>query len=454
MAKNMNDLKKLETDALNLVNLAQKAGADSCDVVVASGNSLSVGIREGAVENSNRSETDTLYLRVFCDKKIASVTSNSKNDPKSLAERAVAMAKVSPENPFQGLADQNRLISKEALKPGIANLDLFDTTQANEDDMEKRALEAEEAGLGVTGITKSLGCNTNWGTTGFVLATSDGFSGSYKRSGFSIVGSFAAGEGTGMERDYEYDTAIYLSDLKEAALIGRTAGERAAKRINPRQVKSGSYPIIVDRRVSASLLGSLSNAINASSVARKTSFLRDMMGKQITKSSINIFDDPHMKRRSGSKVFDGEGVANEKLNLVEDGILQTWLLDSATARELGLKTNGRASRGNSGTMPGTTNCYMQAGKQSFEEMISSIKEGLYLTETIGHGINMVTGDYSKGASGYWIENGEIAFPVAEITIAGNLKDMFMNITPASDLEFKYGTNAPTLLLEGMTIGGK
>lgn len=454
MAKNMNDLKKLEASALNLVSLAKKAGADSCDVVVASGNSLSVGIREGAVESSNRSETDALYLRVFCDGKIASVTSNSKNDPKSLVERAVAMAKVSPANPFQGLAEKDRLFPVEKIEAEIAKLDLYDPTQADADDMEKRAFEAEEAGLAVKGITKSLGCNTSWGTSGFVLATSDGFSGSYERSGFSVVGSFAAGEGTGMERDYDYDTAIYLSDLKDASQIGKIAGERAVKRINPRQVKSGSYPIVVDRRVSAALLGSLSNAINASSVARKTSFLRDKMGKQITKSSINIIDDPHMIRKSGSKIFDGEGVANEKLNLVENGVLQTWLLDSATARELNLQTNGRASRGASGTMPGTTNCYMEAGEQTFEEMIGSIKEGLYLTETIGHGINMVTGDYSKGASGYWIENGEIAFPVAEITIAGNLADMFMNITPASDLEFKFGTNAPTLLLEGMTIGGK
>ncbi len=450
----MNELKKLEADALNLVSLAKKAGADACDVVVASGNSLSVGIREGAVENSNRSESDALYLRVFCDKKIASVTSNTKNDPQSLAERAVAMAKVSPEDTFQGLADQDRLISTNDINTKISELDLFDNTDPDPNFMEQQALAVEEAGMSVDGVTKSLSCGMSWSTSGFVLATSDDFSGSYQRSGFSLVGSFAAGEGTGMERDYDYDTAVYMSDLKKAEAIGKFAGERAVKRLNPRQIKSGSYPIIVDRRVSATLLGSLAGAINAASVARKTSFLREMMGKQITKNSINIIDDPHMIRKSGSKICDGEGVSIQKLNLVEDGILQTWLLDSATARELNLKTNGRASRSGSGTSPSTTNCYMEAGEQSAEDMIASIKEGLYLTETIGHGINMVTGDYSKGASGYWIENGEIAFPVGEITIAGNLKDMFMNITPASDLEFKFGTNAPTLLLEGMTIGGK
>ncbi len=450
----MNDLKKLEADALNLVTLAKKAGADACDVVVASGNSLSVGIRDGAVENSNRSESDALYLRVFCDEKIASVTSNTKNNPQALAERAIAMAKVSPENPFQGLADKDRLFPTDKIEAKIAELDLFDGTEPDPDYMEKQALETEAAGMNVEGVTKSLSCGMSSSTSGFVLASSDGFSGSYQRSGFSLVGSFAAGEGTGMERDYDYDTAIYLSDLNNAEAIGKNAGERAVKRLNPRQVKSGSYPIVADPRVSAALLGALTNAVNASSVARKTSFLRDKMDKQIMDKSISIVDDPHMVRKSGSSVFDGEGVLNEKLKLVEDGILQTWLLDSATARELGLQTNGRATRGASGTHPSTTNCYMEAGEQSVEDMIASIKDGFFLTETIGHGINMVTGDYSKGASGYWIENGEISYPVAEITIAGNLADMFMNMTPASDLEFKFGTNAPTLLLEGMTIGGK
>jgi len=288
----MNELKKIEAEALNMVSLAKKAGADACDVVVASGNSLSVGIREGSLENSNRSESDALYLRVFYGKKIATITSNTKNDPQALAERAVAMAKASPENPFQGLADQTRLFPAKKIQTEIAKLDLFDDSQADPKDMENRALEIEQAGLGVEGVTKSLGCNMSWGTSGFILATSDGFSGSYQRSGFSMVGSFAAGEGTGMERDYEYDTAIYQNDLKNASLIGKAAGERAVKRLNPRQIKSGSYPIIVDRRVSTALVGAFSSAINGSSVARKTSFLRDMMGKQVMQKSINIIDDP------------------------------------------------------------------------------------------------------------------------------------------------------------------
>ena len=450
----MKNLKKLETEALKVVTLAKKAGADACDVVVASGNSRSVGIREGKVENNNRSETDTFHLRVFCDQKIASVTTNANNNPQALAERAIAMAKVSPKDPLQGLADKTKLFPSDQIEARNAELDLFDNTEPNPSIMEKLALEVEDAGMSVGGVSKSLSCGMSWAKSGFILATSDGFSGSYQRSAFSLVGSFAAGNGTGMERDYEYDTEIYLNDLKCAQEIGKCAGERAVKRLNPRQIKSGFYPIIVDRRVSSSLLSALTSAINASSIVRKTSFLRNKMDQQITSTNINIIDDPHMVRKSGSSIFDDEGVRNEKLTLVENGILKTWLLNSATARELKLETNGRAKRGVSGTSPSTTNCYIEAGEQSVEEMIASIKQGLFLTETIGHGVNMVTGDFSKGASGYWIENGEITYPVAEITIAGNLSDMFMNMTPACDLEIKYGTDAPTLLLEGMTIGGK
>lgn len=450
----MNNLQSLEADALKLVSLAKACGADACDCVVASGESLSVGVREGKVENSNRSEADALYLRVFAGKKVASVTANQSSNPEALAERAVAMAKVSPEDEFQGLADSNRLFSTDELETALASLDLCDPASPETAGLEKAALEAEAAGLSVRGVAKSMGAGIGWSKSGFVLATSDGFSGSYERSGFSCSASMVAGEGTGMERDYEFDSAIHYSDLRDAASIGKAAGERVVKRVGPRQTGSGSFPVVFDPRISSGLVGTLSGAVNAASVARKTSFLRNRMNTQITDTGISITDDPLMARRSGSKVFDGEGVATKKLSLVQDGILKTWLLDSATARELGLETNGRATRGAAGTSPSTTNCYMEPGSQSPEELIRPIKQGLYLSETIGHGINMVTGDYSKGAAGFWIENGEITYPVAEITIAGNLMDMFMNMTPACDLEFRYATNAPTLLVEGMTIGGK
>jgi len=450
----MNELKSLEENAEKLVALAIKAGADACDCVVASGQSISVGVRDGSVENSSRSESDSLSLRVFCGKKIASVNSNMASDLDKLAERAVAMAKVSPEDEFQGLADEALLFSKEEMKPLIEKLDLYDANEPDIQWMEKSALEAEKAGMGVSGVSKSMGSGMGWGTTGFVLATSHGFSGSYQSSGTSVSASFVAGEGTEMERDYDYDSCVHMADLKSAEEIGISAGEKVVKRLNPRQVKSGAYPIVFDKRISAGIAGTLAGAINGASVARKTSFLRDKMHAQIARKGINIIDDPHMVRKSGSRVFDGEGTGSDKLNIVEDGVLQTWLLDGATARELGLEPNGRAGRGGSGTSPSTSNLYMEAGDQSFDDMISSIKNGFYVTETIGHGINMVTGDYSKGAAGYWIENGEIAYPVAEITIAGNLADMFLNMHPADDLEFKYGTNAPTLLIEGMTLGGK
>ena len=454
MANYMNDLKSLEADAQQLVSLAKKAGADACDVMVASGDSLSVNVREGSVENSNRSEADALYLRVFCDGKIASVTSNTKNDPGALAERAVAMARVSPRDPYQGLADQDQLFPTTQLQEIMTRLDLLDDTEPTVQNMEETALRTEAAGLSVKNVSKSLGAAMGWSTSGFVLATSSGFSGSYRRSGFSVSASMVAGEGTSMERDYDYDSSVYLSDLRNVDEIGREAGQRAVRRLNPQQVESGAYPIIFDRRVSHSMVGTLAGAINGLSIARGTSFLRDKMDDQVASRGINIIDDPLMVRRGASRPFDGEGVASDRLNLVEDGMLQTWILDSATARELGLSTNGRASRSGSGTSPSTTNCYMEAGRQSPEEMISNVEQGLYLTETIGHGINMVTGDYSKGASGYWIENGKISHPVAGITIAGNLADMFLNMTPASDLKFNYSTNAPTLLVEGMTIGGK
>lgn len=450
----MTELKSLEADALKLVQLAMQAGADACDVVVASGTSLSIGVRDGTVENNNRSEGDSLSLRAFCGKKVASINSNSKNDLEKLAERAVAMARVSPEDPFQGLADASELYDTTKIEEQIAQLDLCDSTEPSVEQLEKLALECEQSGLEVKGVSKSMGAGAGWSRSGFVLATSEGFSGSYNRSGSSISGSFVVGEGTGMERDYDYDSAIHFDDLKPAEEIGKAAGERVVKRVNPRQVKSGAYPIVFDPRISTGVLSTLTSAINGASVARKTSFLREKMGQQVTKANINIIDDPLMRRKPGSRIFDGEGVGLEKLALVSDGVLQTWLLDGATARELGLTSNGRASRSGSGTSPSTTNCFMEAGDQTVKDMIGSIKEGLYLTETIGHGINMVTGDYSKGATGFWIENGEITYPVAEITVAGNLADMFMNMTPADDLEFKYSTNAPTLLIEGMTVGGK
>lgn len=444
----MIDLKKLEDNAVMLIDAALKAGADACDVVVAHGQSHSVGIRDGVVENTGRSEGDNFSLRVFLGKKVASVSTNQITDVSMLAERAVSMAKVSPEDSFQGLAEKEQLATK------LPTLDLLDETELSSDQLKAMVLEAEEAGLAVKGVDKSMGASAGIGRTGFVLATSNGFSGSYSRSGASISSGMVCGSGEKMERDYDYSSKVYVEDLDSPALIGKTAGERAVAKRNPRQVASGAFPVIFDRRASVQLLSALLGATTGSSIVRKTSFLREDMGKQIANSAITIIDNPLIDRGLGSRLFDGEGLICDQLTLVEKGVLNHWLLDGATARELDLPMNGRASRSGSGTSQTSTNAHILAGDKSLDEMFKDIGTGLYITETIGHGVNMVTGDYSKGASGYWIENGEMSFPVAEITIAGNLKDMFLHMLPANDLIFKGASNAPSLLIEGMTIGGK
>lgn len=442
------DLAKLQRNSARLVEAALKAGADSCDVVVAHGQSLSIGVREEKLENTKRAEADDVSLRVFCGQRFATVSSNGLDEIDALAERAVAMARVSPADPYQGLAPA------DALARQWDDLDLFDEVVPDASDLKEMALIAEAAGLAVDGVAKSMGAGASWGISGFVLATSQGFAGYYSISHHSVSAAMVAGEGTAMERDYDFHGATHKADLKSPGEVGRQAGERTVRRINPRQVDSASVPVIFERRVASGLLGSLLGAVNGASVARKTSFLRDMMGEAVADASITVVDDPLRPRGLGSHPFDGEGLKPQALTIVDKGRLQHWLLDWAAARELGLTSNGRASRGGSGTMPSSSNCHIEPGEQSLEQMIAGIESGLLLSETIGHGVNMVTGDYSKGASGFWIENGEIAYPVAEITVAGNLKDMYRNMQPASDLEFRGSDNAPSLLVEGMTVGGK
>ncbi len=441
-------LKSLEDRAAELVETARKAGADHCDCVVARNQSLGISVRDGKLEDSDRSESDSFSLRVFCGQRTASVAANQASDLKALCERAVAMAKVSPEDIHAMLAPQERLAES------IPDLDLYDASVPDIATMSEDALACEAAGQQVAGVTKSMGASSGWGMTGFVLATSNGFSGSYLLSRFSRSAAMIAGEGTSMQRDYDFHTATYASDMKSPGDIGKSAGERVVKRLNPRQVASGAFPVIFDSRQSTGILATLAGAINGNSITRKTSFLRDRMEQQICRDDINIICDPLIKRGLGSRPVDGEGIATAAISFVENGILKQWVLDCASANELGLNSNARAVRSGSGTAPSTTNLYMENGKSSLKEMIGSIKSGLYLDETIGHGINMVNGDYSKGAGGFWIENGELAFPVSEITVAGNLKNIFQTMIPANDLEFKHATNAPSLMIEEMSIGGK
>ena len=304
------------------------------------------------------------------------------------------------------------------------------------------------------GVTNSEGGGASFSRSAIALATSTGFYGRYAGTSHGIGVAVLAGEGTGMERDYDHASARHAGDLRNAEEIGRTAGEKAVKRLNPRSMKSQTVPVVFHPDEAAGLLGHFAGAISGIAIARGVSFLKDRMGQAIFRSGLNIIDDPHRPRGLRSKPFDGEGVANQRRALIEDGVLTTWLLDCASARQLGLATTGHAARGTGGPpSPSSTNLYLEAGKLPVKDLIADIKQGFYVTELMGMGVNSVTGDYSRGAAGFWIENGEIAFPVSEVTIAGNLKDMFANLTPASDLEFRHGTNAPTVRIEGMTLAG-
>lgn len=442
------DQSDLTERAGRLVAAARLAGADAADAVCVRGVSLSVDVRLGKVEETRRAEGDDFTLRVFVGKRTANVSANVLSDPAELAERAVAMAKVAPEDRFAGLADRERQATD------VPDLDLLDTTIPSSAELTEVALAAEDAMRAVPGVTNSSGASAGWSLGGLVLATSNGFAGATLSSGFGISAAAIAGSGTGMERDYEYDRRIHRADLKDPAEIGRTAGERAVRRLNPRQLSSGRVTVVYDPRLSSGLLGHLSGAVNGASIARKTSFLRDRLGQQVFGASIRITDDPLRRRGLASRPFDGEGVAGAPLDVVEGGVLMTWFLDSATARELGLETNGRASRGGGNPSPGSTNLTLMPGETTPEELLRSVGSGLYVTELIGHGASIVTGDYSRGAAGFAIENGEIAYPVSEITIAGNLRDIFREMTPANDLVYRRSVNAPTVAVPGLTVAGR
>jgi PmbA protein len=436
--------------AERLTAAARRAGADTADALAVRSVSLAVEVREGAVEESERSEGDDVGLRVFVGRRQAVVSTNDiKADVSQLAERAVAMARVAPEDPFAGLADPARLARD------IPDLDLLDPDLPTIAILEERAKRAESAGLAVKGVTKSGGASASAGIGGMVLVTSDGFRGAYLSSGQSISMTAIAGEGTAMERDYDYSSVLHGADLDPAEKVGRSAGERTVERLNPRKVETKRVPVVFDRRVAGSLVGHLAGAINGASVARKTSFLKDRLGQRLFKPGISVIDDPRRMRGLRSRPFDAEGVETKRLAVVEDGVLVSWFLDSATARELGLATTGHAQRGvSSSPSPGASNVHLSPGADAPEALIADIAEGFYVTDLIGMGVNQVTGDYSRGASGFWIENGKRSYPVSEVTIAGSLLDMFQGLSPANDLEFRFGTNSPTVRVEGLTVAGR
>ena len=434
----------------SLIAKAKRLGAEAADAVVFGSVSASVSYRLGKLEEVERSESSDLGLRVFIGRRQAAVASTdlSQRALDALAERAVAMARETPEDPYCGLAP------REVLAKTWPALDLEDTHEPAAERLVELAKNCESAAREVKGITNSEGASAGWGRGAVALVTSEGFAGAYASTNVSVSVSVLAGEGTHMERDYDFSSAHHLADLGDPQTVGRSAAERTLKRLNPRKVKSQAVPVVYDPRVSNSLIGHLAGAINGVSIARGTSFLKDKMGQRIFPAGTRVVDDPHIVRGVRSKPFDGEGVANRAMNLIEDGVLKTWLLDSASARQLGLTTTGHAARGTGGPpSPSVSNLYLVPGKVTPEELIADIAEGFYVTELIGMGVNGVTGDYSRGAAGFWIENGKITYPVSEVTIAGNLNAMFAEIRAANNLVFKYGTNAPTLRIEGMTVAG-
>jgi len=434
----------------DLIAAAKKAGADAADALFVENVSSSVSYRLGNLEDVERSESSDIGLRVFVGQKIAfvSTTDFSREALAALPGRAVTMAKLAPEDKFACLAPRDRLATH------FPDLDLADSAEPSADLLVERARVVEEAARAVRGITNSEGGGASFSRSAIALATSEGFVGRNAGTSHSIGVAVLAGQGTEMERDYDSATARRSEDLEAAEAIGKRAGERTIARLGARKAKSQNVPVVFDPRESAGLLGHLAGAISGTAIARGVSFLKESMGQEIFGPDITILDDPHRIRGLRSKPFDGEGVANKKTAVIENGVLQTWLLDCASARQLGLETTGHAARGTSGPPhPSATNFYMLPGTLSPDELIADIAEGFYVTELMGMGVNTVTGDYSRGASGFWIEKGKIAYPVSEVTIAGNLKDIYRRLTPASDLVFRYGTNAPTCRIEGMTVAG-
>jgi PmbA protein len=445
------DQSALSTLAHRLVEAAKRAGADAADAVAVRGVSHGVEVRDGKVEASERSEGDDVGLRVFVGRRQAVISTNdvSGDNVAVLAERAVAMARVAPDDQYVGLADP------ELLARDFPELDLLDPVTPSVKELERRAVEAEEAALAVKGVTKSGGASASTGIGGMVLVTSTGFHGSYLRSSQGVSMTAIVGDGTNMERDYAFTSAPHASDLDSFASVGKLAGERTVARANPRKVPTCKVPVIYDPRVSNSLVGHIVGAANGASIARKTSFLKDSLGKQLFNKNIRIIDDPLRVRGLRSQSFDAEGVAVKRTAIIDEGVLTTWLLDCATARELGMTTTGHAHRGvSSSPSPGAYNLHMEAGEMTPAELIADIKEGFYVTDLIGSGVNGVTGDYSRGAGGFWIENGELTYAVSEITIAGHLFEIFKSLQPANDLSFRYGVNAPTVRVEGLTIAGR
>lgn len=435
--------------AESLVERGRAAGATAADALYVGERSSGVQVRLGETESVSRSEGEQIGLRLFVGQQSATVASSDLSDEAlgTLVERCLAMAQEAPEDPYAGLAPVKLLERGEA-----PFLDADDGREPDPGELRERALEAENAALAVEGVTNSSGVGASTSASSIALATSAGFSGAYRSSGHSCTAVAVAGEGAAMQRDYAGHSARHLEDLESAAEIGRKAGERAVARLNPARPKPGKYPVIFDPRVSLTLLGHFSGAISGSAIARKTSFLQDKLGDRLFAPDISIVDDPLRARGLRSRPFDGEGVRVSRRDLVSGGVLHSWIAESASARQLGIDPTGHAARGVGGAPSAApSNLYLAAGTRSREELLAAHPEAVLIIELIGQGVNGVTGDYSRGAVGFMVRGGEIAEPVAEITIASNLIDMFATLESGSDLEFRRGIDAPTVLIPEMTV---
>lgn len=433
-----------------VIKKALQNGADAADAVLGTGRSLDVTWRGGKVEALEHSEGGDLGLRVLIGKKQACVatTDYSPEVLDQTVERAVAMAKSASEDPYCGIADPAQIAKQ------IAQIEMADAYELDVDAALSRAKEAEEVALSVQGVSQCESTSSGGSQSQIVLGISNGFIGGYTRTHYWTSASVVAGEGTQMEADSDYTSVVFQSDLESPSAIARRAAERAIKSLGARKMPTCQVPVVLDPRVSRDMLGCLIGAISGAAIARGTSFLKDYLGKQIFPQGVHVIDDPLRARGPRSKAFDGEGIATQRRAFVEDGVLQSWILDLRSARKLGLQTTGNASRGTSGLPhPSPTNFFFEAGQISPADLMQDIKSGFYVTEFMGFGVNEVTGDFSQAARGFWIENGQVTFPVNEMTVAGNLKDMFMNLHLANDLTFKYGVDAPTLRIEGLTVAG-
>jgi PmbA protein len=447
----MLNVREAEARAASLIEKAKKAGADAADVLYVGDASTGVQVRLGELEDVQRSEGEEIGLRFFLGTRSASVSSSdlSAEALDALVERAAAMAREAPEDPFAGLAPEGRLMRGEG--PDVDSDDGRDPSPA---ELKLQALEIEGAASSVAGVTNSEGAGVSAGRSVFALATSHGFCRGYTTSGYGGSVSVIAGSGSDMQRDYESHNVRHYEDLDDPETLGRLAGERTVKRLNPAKMASGVMPVVFDPRVGGSLVGHLLSAITGSAIARKTSFLLGREEEPVFPEGVTIRDNPHKLRGLRSKIFDGEGVATAPTDIISAGRLTGWLMDSASARQLGLPPTGHASRGVGGP-PGAsaTNVDLLPGSVTPGALIADIRHGLYVTELIGQGVNPVTGDYSRGASGFLIENGEVGAPVAEITIAGNLIEMFATLSAANDLQQRRSVNVPTIRIEGLTVAG-